>query len=60
MAPCLTSAPDGGEWSVSCPGSFTPATCWREGWVTLEPVWMLWRREKSLAMLGIKPQYSSP
>jgi len=34
----LTSALDGGEWSVTCPGSFTPrerapGTHWIGGWV---------------------------
>jgi hypothetical protein len=29
---------------------------WEAGWVP-EPVWMMWRKEKSLALLGIKPQF---
>jgi hypothetical protein len=42
---------DGGEWSYSRPGRFTPGneppvpTGWEAGWAT-EPVWTLWRREK--------------
>jgi hypothetical protein len=42
-----------GEWSASCPGSFTPeetatGTHWTAGWEASEPVWMPWRRERSL------------
>jgi hypothetical protein len=46
----LTSALDGGEWSASRPGGFTPGVrsplsiAWEAEWV-LEPVWTLWRRE---------------
>jgi hypothetical protein len=29
----LTSALDGGEWSVSRPGERTPGTHWKGGWV---------------------------
>jgi len=45
---------DRGEWSSSSPGCFTPSesnpipTEQEDGWV-LEPEWMLWREEKSLA-----------
>jgi len=46
----LTSALDGGEWSASRPGRFTPReraadTHWI-GWVAPEPVWTRWRRGK--------------
>jgi hypothetical protein len=40
--PFLTSPIDGGEWSVSRPGRFT------HGEISQEPVWMVWKREKSL------------
>jgi hypothetical protein len=44
-----TSALDGSEWSVSRPGRFTPGERIpvEVGWDS-EPVWTLWRREKSL------------
>jgi hypothetical protein len=44
----LTSAPAGGERSVSRPGRFTPGKdppvrfVWEVGW-TPEPVWAIWR-----------------
>jgi hypothetical protein len=61
----LTSALDGGEWSGSLPGRFIPreiarGTYWIGGWVWSEPAWTLPRREKSLALPGIKPRSSSP
>jgi len=31
----LTSAVDGGDWSVSCLSCFTPSTHWIGGWVIL-------------------------
>jgi hypothetical protein len=33
VPPFLTSALDGGEWSTSRPGRFTPGTHWIEGWL---------------------------
>jgi hypothetical protein len=39
-------AVDGGEWSASRPGRFTP------GELSPPPVWTLWRREKYLAPAG--------
>jgi hypothetical protein len=54
----LTSAVGGGEWSTSHtgpfipPGNETPAHIGQEaGWAP-EPVWKLWKREKSLAPAG--------
>jgi hypothetical protein len=53
----LISALDGGEWSVSRPGRFTTwekaqvPTAQKAGWAP-EPVWTLWRNEKSLAPAG--------
>jgi hypothetical protein len=32
-SPFLTSALDGGEWSASSPGRFTPGTHWIGGWL---------------------------
>lgn len=57
----LTLALDGREWSVSCPGCFTsgaraPGTHRIGGWVDPEPIWTLWIRDSSLALLGIKLQ----
>jgi hypothetical protein len=56
----LTSAldGDGGECSASYLCGFTPprVTIIQEaGWAP-EPVWTLWRRDKSLTLLGIKPR----
>jgi hypothetical protein len=50
--PFLTSALEGGEWSASRPGRFTPreivtSAHWIWGWWAPEPVWTLWRREES-------------
>jgi hypothetical protein len=51
----LTSELDGGEWSVSRSGRFTPGmivlcTQWIGGWMGLgAPVWTLWSWERSLA-----------
>jgi len=56
----LNSALDGGEWSASCPGHFTPGkhtlihTVQEARWAP-EPVWIWLQREKSLLLLGIKP-----
>jgi hypothetical protein len=55
----LTSALDGGQWSASHPGRFTPG----EGapaihcvgdWMGPEPGWTLWTRERSLTPAGNK------
>jgi hypothetical protein len=43
----LTSVLDGGEWSASRSSRFAPGNI-AARWA-LEPVWMLWWREKSLA-----------
>jgi hypothetical protein len=62
--PLLTSTADGGEWSDSRPGRFTPGERasgihsiggWGGGGVA-EPVWTLWSREKSLALAGNRTQ----
>jgi hypothetical protein len=50
----LTSALDGGEWSASQPGRFTPrervpGTHWIEGGVGPRAFWTRWWREKFLA-----------
>jgi hypothetical protein len=52
-----TSALDGGEWSASRPGRFTPGertpgTHWIEVWVGTEPVWTLWSKEKYIVPAG--------
>jgi hypothetical protein len=52
----------GTKWrraSVSCTSSFAPeGKCpyvhWRGGCVAPEPVWIRWRREKSLSIVGIE------
>jgi hypothetical protein len=50
----LNSALDGGERSISQPGRFTQVkllrTHWIGGWRAQDSVWMLWNREKSLAL----------
>jgi hypothetical protein len=57
----LTLALNGGEYSASCPGCFTPGeeslvpTGQEAGWAP-ELVWMLWR-EKSLAPAGIASKF---
>jgi hypothetical protein len=60
VPPFLSSAQDGGKWSGSWPGRFTPRERvpphaiqirWDVGW-TPQPVWTLWSREKSLASAG--------
>jgi hypothetical protein len=65
----LTSALDGGEWSASCPGSFTPrerapGTHWIGGWVGPRAVLCKRRwREKFTAPAGnrkLEPRSSSP
>jgi hypothetical protein len=33
ISPFLTLALDGGKWSASLPGRFTPSTYWTGGWV---------------------------
>jgi hypothetical protein len=52
-----TSALDGGGWSGSGPDRFTlekepPVSIGRETAWAAEPVWTLWREEKSLASAG--------
>jgi hypothetical protein len=63
--PFLTSTLDGGEWSASHPGRFTPrkrapGTHWIGGWVGpragLDDV----EKRKVLPLLGIEPGPSSP
>jgi hypothetical protein len=54
----LTLALDGGEWSVSRPGRFTPGerapnAHWVRDWVGSEPVWTLRSRENFLSLPGI-------
>jgi hypothetical protein len=61
----LTSALDGGEWSASRPGRFTPrerapGTHWIEGWVCSEPFWQRWRREKFPALAGNRKNPDRP
>jgi hypothetical protein len=57
-----STAVDGGEWSASRPGRFTQGKKspipigWEAAWVP-EPVWMLWNKGKSVAMLGIEPSF---
>jgi hypothetical protein len=62
IAPAFsTSVIDGGEWSTSLSGRFTPGevasgnlvTIGQEAGWTPEPAWTLWRRE-NLALLGIE------
>jgi hypothetical protein len=64
----LTSAPDGDEWSASCPGHIRPkkrdpGSFWTGGWVSpTQAVWSLWTKEKSLApckMQTMIPRLSS-
>jgi hypothetical protein len=48
----LTSELDGGEWLASRPSRFTPeyrtpVSIAYEDWRASEPVWALWRTEKS-------------
>jgi len=61
----LTSALDGGEWSASRPGRFTPpgrhpGMHWVGGWWAPQPVSMRWRREKCLPLPGMQARSSSP
>jgi hypothetical protein len=59
LSPFLTSILDGGEWSDSRPGRFTPGKqppvpiVQEAGWAS-EPVWTLWRREQSLSPTRIQ------
>jgi hypothetical protein len=59
----LIPALNGGEGSASCSGCFTPGketsarTGYEAGWAP-ELVSVLSRREKSLALPGIKPKFS--
>jgi hypothetical protein len=62
----LTSAPDGGEWSASRPGSALPPgkgplvpTGYEAGWVP-EPVWTQGLEEKSSAPAGIRTPIVQP
>lgn len=57
-----TFALDGGEWSSSSICCFASAERvhgmqWLHGWVSPRDIWMLWRRGKILAAVGIQPQY---
>jgi hypothetical protein len=56
--PFLTSALDGGEWSASSPGRFTPREISPLP-IGYEPVWTL-RRSEKFTMPGIEPGPSSP
>jgi hypothetical protein len=61
----LTSALDGSEWSALRPGRFTlgeepPVYIGEEVGRAPEPVWTLWRREKSLAPAGIRTSAIQP
>ena len=51
----LTSAPDGGQWSVSClclaPGKRPLVPTGQKAEQVPEPVWTLWRRQKPLTLL---------
>jgi hypothetical protein len=57
--PFLTLALVGGERSASCPGQFSmgkepPVSTGKEVEWASQPVWILWRREISLALAGNK------
>jgi hypothetical protein len=62
MAPTfLIGSMDGGEWSASRLGRFTPGknahgSDWIGGWVGPRAGWTLWRREKSLVPEGNRTQ----
>jgi hypothetical protein len=63
--PFLTSALDGGEWSFSRTGRFTPGerspgTLWRGGWVSPRAGLDAVEKEKMLPIPGIEPRPSSP
>jgi hypothetical protein len=63
--PFLTSVLDGGEWSASCLGRFTPGeiaahTHWIGVWVRLQSRSGRRREEKRLALPGIELRLSSP
>jgi hypothetical protein len=38
-------------------GERVPNTHCIGGWVAPQPVWMVWRREKSLTLMGIEPRF---
>jgi hypothetical protein len=63
MPSFLTSALDGGEWSASCLGRFTPGEIipgtYEAGWVP-EPVWTLCRGEKYHVQAGIRTPAVEP
>jgi hypothetical protein len=52
----------GNGFSATCSGRFilgdiNPLTQCVGGWGNSEPVWVLWRRQKSLFLLAMKPQF---
>ena len=53
IAPFLTLALDGSEWSTSHPGHFTLDTHWIEAHCALGPVWMVLENRKSFSPTGI-------
>jgi hypothetical protein len=55
VPPRLTSTLDGGEWSASRPGRFTPGTHWIGCWVDLGVGLDVVEQRKMLPLLGIEP-----
>jgi hypothetical protein len=56
----LSSALDGGEWSSSRPGRFTPGTHCVGDWVASRATLNAVRKRKILHLPGIEPRPSSP
>jgi hypothetical protein len=61
--PFLSSALNGGEWSVQCPCPFhlekSPTPIGHGAGSTPEPVWALWNKETSHALAGNRNQQSN-
>jgi hypothetical protein len=64
FSPSLTSALDGGMWSASCPGRFTPekkasGTHWIGGWVGPRASLDTVEKRKILPLLWVNPKHAA-